>query len=100
MSIFEGMMLFCFGLAWPVSIAKSYKARSTKGKSIGFLIIIVIGYLCGIAHKILYNQDIFLYLYIINMIMVSIDVGLWFRNKRIENRARRNYMKVETSNFK
>ncbi len=99
MSIFEGMMLICFGIAWPVSIYNSYKARSTKGKSIVFLIITILGYLCGITHKILYNQDILLYLYILNMLMVIIDACLWIRNKRIENRTKKRYLKVETSKF-
>ena len=32
--IFEAMMVVSFGLSWPLSIRKSYKARSTKGKSL------------------------------------------------------------------
>ncbi|MBP9024120.1 MAG: hypothetical protein KBH06_13025, partial [Spirochaetes bacterium] len=57
MSIFEMGMMISFGFAWPFSIYKSFKSKSTKGKSIHFLLIVVFGYVCGLIHKILYNQD-------------------------------------------
>lgn len=84
MSIFEVVMLLCFGAAWPLSIYKSYTTRKTTGKSILFLIIIEIGYFSGITHKILYKLDYVLILYIINSVMVFIDIMLYFRNKSIE----------------
>ena len=81
MSIFEAGMLLCFGAAWPMNIAKSLKTKSTKGKSLPFLLTILAGYVSGITHKILHSQDIVMVLYIINFIMVSIDTGLYFYNK-------------------
>jgi len=84
MSLFEAGMLLSFGAAWPVSIYKAYKSQSTGGKSWVFSAVVIIGYLCGITHKLLYSRDIVLYLYIINAIMVSIDLCLWFRNRIIE----------------
>lgn len=81
MSIFEAGMLICFGAAWPMNIAKSIKTKSTKGKSLSFLLTIMVGYISGITHKILYSQDIVMVLYIINLVMVSIDTGLYFYNK-------------------
>jgi len=84
MSIFEIVMLVCFGLAWPTSIYKSYKSKSTKGKSLNFLLIILVGYLAGILHKLFYNLDFVIILYILNFIMVFIDVMFFFRNKKIE----------------
>jgi len=84
MSIFETIMLLCFGAAWPVSIYKSYRSRSTKGKSVFFLIIIVIGYVSGIIHKLLFSFDLVIILYSLNFIMVSIDIILYVRNRRIE----------------
>lgn len=83
MSIFEVIMLVCFGLAWPLNIYKSLKTKSVEGKSCLFLYAIQIGYLSGIIHKILYNYDIVLVLYIINFIMVSIDIFLYHRNVRL-----------------
>ena len=46
---FEVLMLLCFGLSWPFNITKSWKSRTAKGKSLLFELIIVVGYLCGIA---------------------------------------------------
>ena len=84
MSIFEIGMLACFGAAWPMNILKSYRSRTAAGRSITFQWAIIIGYVCGITHKILYSNDIVLYLYIINLIMVSIDTALYFRNKKLD----------------
>lgn len=84
MSIFEIGMLTCFGAAWPMNILKSYRSRTAAGRSITFQWAIIIGYVCGITHKILYSNDIVLYLYIINLIMVSIDTMLYFRNKKLD----------------
>ena len=84
MSIFEAGMLICFGMAWPVSIIRSYKSRSTKGKSPVFSIVVLLGYLSGMIHKLLYSNDIVMYLYLLNFVMVSIDLILWFRNAQIE----------------
>lgn len=85
MSIFEAGMLVCFGFAWPLNIYKSIKSRSTKGKSELFLFVVILGYVSGITHKILYSRDIVLILYIINIVMVLTDTALFYRNKRYEN---------------
>lgn len=84
MSIFEAGMLICFGLAWPINIYKSLKSRSTKGKSVFFLYVVLVGYMSGIAHKLIYSRDIVMVLYFINFIMVSIDTILFYRNRRYE----------------
>ena len=76
-------MLICFGMAWPLNIYKSITTRSVEGKSCLFLYVIVIGYLSGIIHKIVYNRDNVLILYVINLIMVSIDIFLYHRNVRL-----------------
>ncbi len=84
MSIFEALMLISFGAAWPVSIVKSWKSRTTKGKSLFFLFIVEFGYVAGITHKILYSRDIVIVFYILNFLMVMIDAILYFRNRRID----------------
>lgn len=89
MSVFEAVMLLCFGAAWPFSIARSVKSKSTHGKSLVFLLILIAGYISGIINKILYSNDIVLYLYILNLAMVSTDAILWVRNRRLEKRAGR-----------
>lgn len=87
MSIFEIIMLVCFGAAWPFSIYKSIKTRRTDGKSLVFLLIVIVGYLSGIINKLLYKPDFVIWLYAINATMVSTDAVLWLRNRRLERQA-------------
>ena len=82
MSIFEIIMLICFGFAWPFSIYRSWKSRSVGGKSLAFLLIVLAGYLAGILHKIFFNYDNVIYLYITNLSLVSIDTALYLRNRK------------------
>jgi hypothetical protein len=60
------------------------RSKSAKGKSGFFSAIVILGYICGITHKLLYSRDIVLALYLINITMVSIDLYLWFRNRAAE----------------
>ena len=84
MSPFEAGMLLCFGFAWPISLIKSIKSRSTGGKSPWFSVVVIVGYLFGITHKILYSFDLVLLLYCLNLAMVTADLAVWFRNRRLE----------------
>ncbi len=90
MSIFEVIMLLCFGAAWPFSIARSLKSKTTNGKSLFFLVILMVGYVSGIINKVVYNYDFVLYLYILNLAMVAFDTMLWVRNKSFENKQMKN----------
>ena len=82
--ILETVMLFCFGFGWPFSIYKSYKARANVGKSLLFLIVIWMGYLLGIIVKALSSEHGFvLWLYVLNVAMVSVDIALYYRNKSL-----------------
>lgn len=84
-SILEAAMIICFGLSWPLSIIRSYRSRSTKGKSLLFMIFIDIGYFCGVASKLLsHTYNLAFFFYFPNIIMVSTDICLYFRNKRLE----------------
>ncbi len=83
MSIFEAAMLFCFGFAWPFSIYRSYKSRTNDGKSLSFLYVVLFGYVSGTLHKIIYNFDLVIILYILNGFMVFADILLYYRNKRL-----------------
>lgn len=87
LSIFEMLMLICFGAAWPLNIYKSVKSKSTKGKSVIFLVVINFGYISGIIHKLIYSFDLVIFLYLLNFIMVSIDITLYYRNKKLESLA-------------
>ena len=81
--IFELIMLVCFGAAWPFSIWKSYTSRKNDGKSLLFMIIVLVGYISGIIYKYNFNYDPVIYLYILNSVFVSIDLYLYFRNSRM-----------------
>ena len=35
--ILEVIMIVSFGASWPLNVIKSYKARTTKGKSLAFI---------------------------------------------------------------
>lgn len=84
MSLFEIGMLVCFGAAWPLNIYKSFKSRTSAGRSILFQWAILLGYICGIVHKLLYSRDVVLFLYVLNFVMVAIDTVLYFRNKQLD----------------
>ena len=79
MSIFEATMLICFGMSWPISIAKSLRTKVVAGKSPLFMMLLCFGYLCGIIHKLLYSTDWVILLYTLNMVLVAIDLSLYFR---------------------
>jgi hypothetical protein len=87
MSLFEILMLLCFGAAWPVSLWKSWTSRTNGGKSVAFLFVVVAGYAAGIVHKLLNSRDAVTFLYALNMLMVSADIVLWFRNRRLTGSA-------------
>ncbi|WP_352415288.1 hypothetical protein [Oscillibacter ruminantium] len=84
MSIFEALMLICFGLSWPMNIWKSWTTRSAVGKSLPFLLIIEVGYICGMLNKILVHFDWVFFLYVLNFLMVGTDAALYFRNRRLD----------------
>ena len=86
MSIFEIGMLLCFGTAWPLSIYKSLKSQSVEGKSLRFLIVVFIGYVLGVLHKIYYSYDPVIYLYIFNGVMIFTDMLLYFKYKKQRSR--------------
>ena len=87
MQIFEFIMLACFGLSWPISVYKSIKSKSTQGKSIVFIIAIIIGYISGIIGKIVNLQLTYvLIIYCFNLIVVSVDFVLFFINRKNEKK--------------
>ena len=95
LDLLEALTIFCFGLSWPISIRKSLVSKTAKGKSLFFEVFLLIGYLCGIVRKCIQcyqGEDSFLFFlsfffYILNFIMISVDVALYFRNTKLD-RAR------------
>ena len=88
----EIVMIVSFGASWPLNVIKSYKARTAKGKSLGFLCLIFFGYIAGIASKFVneaYMASIgekwyVLFFYFLNLTMVGIDLLLYFRNRKLD----------------
>ena len=99
--LFEALTIFCFGLSWPISIRKSYVSRTAKGKSLFFEVFLLVGYAFGIARKIIQVSALgyplassgtlgtivfilsFVF-YVLNFIEISVDVGLYFRNTKLD----------------
>ena len=88
-------MVLSFGASWPFNVMKSYKARTTKGKSLLFLLLIFFGYIAGIISKLINEQYMasfshkwyVLVFYIINFLMVGADLALYARNSRFDKEA-------------
>ena len=81
-SPFEFGMLACFGLCWPVSVYTSVKTKRTEGKSLLFMVIVFVGYVSGSIHKIYYNYDLVIILYISNLVLVLVDIVLYLKYSR------------------
>lgn len=94
--ILEVVMIVSFGASWPLNVLKSYRARTTKGKSLAFLLLILFGYVAGIISKLVneaYMADIgakwyVLFFYVLNFIMVSADLCMYVRNYKLDKATR------------
>ena len=75
-SIFEIIMLVCFGFSWPFAIIKTVRVKNPTGKSYLFMSLIIIGYIAGCIHKILYSRDFVFWLYLLNTLLVASDFVL------------------------
>ena len=86
-SILETIMLVCFGFSWPLNVIKAYKARTTRGTSLPFTLLIITGYIAGITAKVISGQiNYVLVAYILNLVIVSINIIIYFRNASIDKR--------------
>ena len=99
--ILEIIMIVSFGASWPLNVVKSYKARTTKGKSLAFLLLILFGYVAGISSKLINEAYManfaskwyVLFFYVLNFLMVGTDVILYFRNLKLDKDAQREAVK-------
>ena len=89
--ILEATMLILFGISWPFNLLKSIRSKSTKGKSLLFLILIDLGYIAGITSKFVsptfvWETDWWVFaIYVINFLFVSADLTMYFINRHREN---------------
>ena len=85
-AIFETVMLVCFGLSWPLNVIKAYKAGTTKGTSLPFILLIITGYIAGITAKVCsHNYSYVLAIYVINLIFVSANLVVYFINRSYDH---------------
>ena len=91
--VLEAIMLILFGISWPFNLLKSIKTKSTKGKSLLFLILIDLGYIAGITSKFfsttfVWETDWWVFaIYVINFLFVTADLVMYFINKSREKEA-------------
>ena len=87
--ILEIIMIVSFGCSWPLNVLKSWKARTTKGKSLAFLVLILFGYICGITSKLLAPtfKWYVLFFYVLNFLMVLTDFIIYWRNHKLDKEA-------------
>ena len=85
--ILETAMLVCFGLSWPISVAKNIKAKSARNMSLRFTLLIIAGYVAGIAAKIVEGEFHYVFaVYIVNLAIVSVNVVVYFINKGFDKK--------------
>ena len=86
-SILETVMLICFGFSWPLNVIKAYKAKTAKGTSLPFILLIITGYIAGISAKIISGQISYVLIaYILNLAIVSLNVIVYFRNVSLDKK--------------
>ena len=97
--IMETLMVVCFGISWPLNIVKAWKARTAQGTSLLFYSFIWIGYVFAFIGKFVmiannapepWYETVKLYvmfLYVVNIIMVTAGIAIYFRNKIIDSRS-------------
>ena len=94
--ILEVLMIVSFGASWPLNVIKSYKMRTTKGKSLAFLCLVFFGYIAGITSKLVNDAYMaaiadkwyVLFFYVLNLIMVGLDLCLYARNYRLDKQSK------------
>ena len=92
-SILETLMLICFGFSWPLNVIKAYKAKTAKGMSLPFILLIIFGYIAGISAKIISGQiNYVLLVYILNLAIVSLNVFIFIRNVSLD---KKNFQELE-----
>lgn len=91
-NVFEMLMVVCFGISWPLNIRKLLQSKTAKGVSVMFYFFIWIGYIFGLASKAIkaYNGIMtpayVWFFYILNALMVSCGILLYFRYKKMDER--------------
>ena len=98
-SVMETLMVICFGISWPINIIKAWKSKTAKGTSVLFYSFIWIGYVFAMVGKIamiIANSPkpwyetvewYVMFFYVLNIIMVSVGIIIYLRNKWFDKRS-------------
>ena len=83
--IFEAAMLVCFAASWPFNLLKAYRARTNVGTSAVFMSIVLIGYLFGLANKLVNNDISYVVaFYLLDLALVTTGLLIYVRNGRLD----------------
>ena len=86
-AILETVMLVCFGFSWPLNVIKAYRAKTAKGTSLPFILLIITGYIAGISAKLISGQISYVLIaYVLNLAIVSLNVVVYFRNASLDKK--------------
>ncbi|MDD3238481.1 MAG: hypothetical protein PHW47_00030 [Lachnospira sp.] len=98
-NIMEMMMVVCFGISWPLNIAKAWKAKTAKGTSVLFYFFIWIGYVFAFIGKFvmisMHSEQAWyvtvpwyvMFFYVVNIAMVSCGIVIYYRNKMLDSQT-------------
>lgn len=93
--ILEILMVVSFGVSWPFNVWKAYKARTAKATSLGFLVLIFVGYIFGIVSKLVSGnfKMYVLVFYFINLFMLALALLVYFRNRFLDKLREKGIVK-------
>ena len=85
--LLEAIMMICFGLSWPMALVKNLRAKSAKGMSLPFILLIISGYVAGMVAKSISNNITYvLIVYLLNLIIVTMNLMVYFYNRRLDKK--------------
>lgn len=97
--LLEAAMLICFGCSWPMNLIKNIKCKSAKSMSLPFILLITAGYIAGISAKLITHQiNYVLVVYILNIIIVSLNIAVYFYNRRLDKKSDVKIIQVGNTN--
>ena len=85
--LLEAIMMICFGLSWPMALVKNIRAKSAKGMSLPFILLIISGYVAGTIAKIISDNITYvLIVYLLNLTIVTMNLLIYFYNRRLDKK--------------
>ena len=90
--LLEAAMLICFGLSWPISLIKNIRAHTARHMSLQFILLICVGYIAGIAAKLLRGAVSYV---LVAFLIVAANIAVYFLNRRLDRRAKMQSIEKE-----